>query len=75
MVSEFVTKQIYTFKTHILLHSSCLSFQNVIIHLYHSRWLLQSKTGCLNPLLNLVPGRWKWWSVCRDDDGGCWRGI
>ena len=30
MVSEFLTKQFYTFKTHILLHSSSLSFQNVI---------------------------------------------
>ena len=46
-----------------------------LILLYHSRWLLQCKTGSLNPLLNLVPGQWKWWSVCGDDGGGCRGGI
>jgi len=26
-------------------------------------------------LLNLVPGSQKWFSICRNDDGGCHRGI
>ena len=52
-----------------VIHRRTVSMWQIL--LYHSRWLVQCKTGSLRPLLNLVPGRWKWWKVCRDDDGGC----
>ena len=35
---------------------------------YHGKWVVHL-------LLNLVPGSQKWFSICRNDDGGCYRGI
>jgi len=28
--------------------------------------------GCLHPLLKLVPGQWRWRSMCRDDGSEIW---
>jgi len=36
--------------------------------LYHSKWVVHL-------LLNLVSGSQKWFSICRNDNGGCHRGI